>query len=134
MGEYASECALLEEALDYGRFKTWLRGYGDMVVGIPGNATACPLAIYLQESLPWLSKVLVNETRVEARAHGPRVVLPLPVWATRFVKGVDKAGAPLMAEEAANLLFPGDLLPREPERPALESIRMMRTAGVLSAI
>lgn len=134
MSGYASESALLEEALDYGRFETWLRGYGDMVVGIPGVATACPLAIYLQESLPWLSHVLVNETRVETRAHGPRVLLPLPVWAVRFVKRVDRAAGPLMAEEAANLLFPGDLLVIERDEVRLQPSGRLSTVAFTPAV
>ena len=111
----------VEEALQYSRFRTWLESYGGTVIGAPAQPAACPLAFYLRETVPAAGDIRVGRTRLEYREAGRRRTLPLPLWAVRFVEGVDRASAPLMADEAANVLLPREVLVMEEarvERPA----------------
>jgi hypothetical protein len=106
----------VDQALDYRRFKEWLDGYGTMAIGVPGQPAACPLAFYLRETAPAATAICVGRTKIEYREAGRRRVLDLPLWARRFVEGVDRSSAPLMAEEAANVLLPREVLSVEEER------------------
>lgn len=89
----------IQEALDYESFATWLSGYPNLAIGIPGQSAACPLAIYLRETLS-LDAVTVTRTAIKARG----TTIPLPPWAAQFVKAVDGQTAALTGIEAQNVL------------------------------
>src|SRR5581483_1225938 len=104
----------VEQALDYDRFAGWLRSYGSTAIGMPNDRTACPLAVYLRESAVSAADVFVLKRKLAWREHGRRRSVPLPLWALRFVEAVDRSTVPLMANEAANLLLPKEVLERDP--------------------
>lgn len=89
----------IEDALRPDLFANWLSGYPDLAIGIPGQSAACPLAIYLRETL---SLDAVTVSRTEIKCHG--ATLPLPPWAAQFVKTVDAQTAALTGFEAQNVL------------------------------
>ena len=89
----------VEEALEYGRFETWLLDRGPMAIGIPRVHEACPIAVYLRETAG-VTAVRVGRDRLSYRGR----VVDLPRWAKRFVRAVDRCSAPLDGQQAANLL------------------------------
>ena len=124
----------VEEALDYDRFAAWLQGYQGMVIGIPGHPMACPLAIYLRETVSSTRLVKVGRASVALWEGGRRTVAPLPLWAIRFVQDVVRCGTAVTAEEAANILLPRDLLAVEEARVRQPQARgaLGRAAGLVS--
>jgi len=89
----------IEDALNPDLFAAWLDTYPGMAIGIPGQSAACPLAIYLRETL---SLNAITVTRTEIKCHGSTT--PLPTWAAQFVKVVDAQTAALTGVEAQNVL------------------------------
>lgn len=89
----------IEDALHPDLFATWLDTYPTMAIGIPGQPAACPIAIYLRETL---SLDAITVTRTEIKSQG--TTIPLPAWATHFVKTVDAQTAALTGLEAQNVL------------------------------
>ena len=90
----------IQQALDYEAFAAWLDTYPATAIGIPGQSAACPLAVYLRETLS-LDAVTVSRTEIKWRA----TTVPLPTWAAQFVKAVDGQTAALTGTEAGNILL-----------------------------
>ena len=90
----------IQEALDYESFAAWLGTYPATAIGIPGQSAACPLAIYLRETVS-LDAVTVTRTEIKWRA----TTVPLPTWAAQFVMAVDGQTAALTGTEAGNILL-----------------------------
>lgn len=94
----------IEQALTHDRFATWLARHGDLVIGAPRDREACPIAVYLNETVPAAGQLCVHRDRIDYRVAGARHVYPLPAWARAFVAAVDRYRVPLVASEAASLL------------------------------
>src|SRR5687767_5358385 len=101
----------LDSALDYNQFATWLAHNRGLVIGVPKDMGACPLAVYLRETLPDVSSIRVRRTAIDVSYQAGRETRSLPLWAALFVESVDHAKTALVAEEASNHLLPRELLP-----------------------
>lgn len=72
-------------------FRAWLESLpGSQVVGRPGDCSACPLAMFLQEQNPGMA-IGVDDSwyRTNAPEDKPEW-LPLPQWSELFVAAMDQ--------------------------------------------